>query len=155
MTRALYRWLLWLHPPAFRREFAGEMLWIFEEASAEGVVPLFADGLVSLLRQWLLRSRPWKLAAAVIGGMVEVVAGGLGGLMFGHAQMAARLAAAPLQPPVTEAQALAMSNLIHVVLWAATGVVVMVMAVVFWVKNLNGKRLHRLAAGPRRFRPMR
>ena len=51
MTRALYRWLLWLHPPAFRREFAGEMLWIFEEASAEGVAPLFADGLLSLLRQ--------------------------------------------------------------------------------------------------------
>jgi len=153
MTRNLYRWLLWLHPPAFRREFAGEMLWIFEEAAAEGVAPLFADGLISLLRQWLLRSGPWKLAAAVIGGLVEVTAGGLGGLMFMRAQMTAHLAAAPLRPPPTPAEALAMNNLIHIVMWVATGVVLMVVALVSWVRSLNGRRLQRLSAGPREARP--
>ena len=153
MTRILYRWLLWLHPPAFRREFAGEMLWIFEEASAEGVAPLFADGLISLLRQWLLRSGPWKLAAAVIGGLVEVTAGGLGGLMFMRAQMTAHLAAAQLKPPPTQAEVMAMNNLIPIVMWVATGVALMVAALVCWVRSLNGRRLQRLSAGPREARP--
>jgi hypothetical protein len=152
MTRVLYRWLLWLHPPAFRREFAGEMLWIFEEAAPEGVAPLFADGLLSLLRQWLLRSPPWKLAAAVIGGVVEVTAGGLGGLLFMHAHMSARLAAAPLKPPATPADLLAMDNFMHLVMWVAAGLVLMVAALVSWVRSLNGRRLDRLAAGPRPIR---
>src|SRR5580700_5779910 len=147
MTRALYRCLLWLHPPAFRREFAGEMLWIFEEAAPEGVAPLFADGLLSLLRQWLLRSAPWKLAAALIGGVVEVTAGGLGGLMFIHARMSARLAAAPLKPPATSADLLAMNNLMHVVMCVAAGLVLIVAALVCWVRSLNGTRLNRLPPG--------
>jgi hypothetical protein len=152
MTRVLYRWLLWLHPPAFRREFAGEMLWIFEEAAPDGVAPLFADGLLSLLRQWLLRSAPWKLAAAVIGGLVEVIAGGLGGVMVMRARMSAHLAAAPLKPPATSADLLAMSDLMHIVMWVAAGVVLMVAVLVFWVRSLNGSRLDRLAAGPRPIR---
>jgi hypothetical protein len=94
MTRALYRCLLQLHPPAFRRQFAGEMLWIFEEASAsEGAAALFADGLVSLARQWLLRSGSWKVIAAVVGALLEVTAGGLGGAMFSRTQFAPVLAA--------------------------------------------------------------
>jgi hypothetical protein len=153
MTRNLYRWLLWLHPPAFRREFAGEMLWIFEEAAVEGVAPLFADGLISLLRQWLLRSGQWKLAAAVVGGLLEVTAGGLGGLMFMRAQMTAHLAAAQLKPPLTQAEALAMNNLIPIVMGVATGVVLMVAALVWWVRSLNVRTLHRLSAGPRKARP--
>jgi hypothetical protein len=151
----LYRWLLWLHPPAFRREFAGEMLWIFEEASSEGVAPLFADGVISLLRQWLRRTGPWKLAAALAGGMVEVTAGGLGGLMFGRAQMHARLAGATLTPPPNSAEVLAMNNLIHIILWVATGVVVMVVAVVAWVRSLNASRLDRPARQQANYRPMR
>ncbi|HLK67258.1 MAG TPA: hypothetical protein VKU19_27675 [Bryobacteraceae bacterium] len=150
MIRALYRWLLWLHPPAFRREFAGEMEWIFDEASPDGVAPLFADGVISLMRQWLLRSGQWKIAAAVFGGLVEIVAGGLGGLMFAHAQMEARMAVAPIRPPFTPAEITAMDNLMHIVIWIATGVVLMVVAVVCWVRSINGKRLHRLAAGPMR-----
>jgi len=69
--RALYRSLLWLHPPAFRREFAGEMLWIFDEAAAaEGSAALVADGFASLVRQWVLRCGAWKIAA---GAMVAVL----------------------------------------------------------------------------------
>jgi hypothetical protein len=148
MTRTLYRWLLWLHPPAFRREFAGEMLWIFEEAAAEGVAPLFADGVISLLRQWLLRSGPWKIAAAVIGGLVEVTAGGLGGLMFIRARTATHLPAAHLTP-ATPAELLAMNSLIHIVLWGGTGVVLLCLALVFWVTSLNGKRLRALSVSRR------
>ena len=75
MIRLLYRWLLWLHPPAFRRQFAHEMLWIFDEESSHGVTRLFADGLVSLARQWLVRSGVWKLVPAAAGGLLTLLAG--------------------------------------------------------------------------------
>ena len=75
MIRWLYRWLLWLHPPAFRRQFADEMLWIFDEESSRGVTRLFADGLVSLARQWLVRSGVWKLLPAAAGGLLTLLAG--------------------------------------------------------------------------------
>ena len=55
-SRSLYRCLLRLHPPSFQREFADEMLWIFDEIAAkQSTLPLFGDGLVSLGRQWVLR----------------------------------------------------------------------------------------------------
>ncbi|HEV3275778.1 MAG TPA: hypothetical protein VG860_03085 [Terriglobia bacterium] len=73
MTRAIYGALLWLHPPHFRERFAAEMLWLFDETvAAEGAGSLLADGLLSLMRQWLLRRMTWKLAAAVAGGVLEV-----------------------------------------------------------------------------------
>ena len=63
-ARSLYRWLLRLHPEAFRHEFADEMLWIFDEASTNGsVAPLFADALASIARQWILRM-PWGKQSA-------------------------------------------------------------------------------------------
>ena len=55
--RLLYWFLLRLHPAPYRREFAGEMLWVFDEASAsQGVWALFLDNLISLARQWVVRS---------------------------------------------------------------------------------------------------
>jgi Beta-lactamase class C and other penicillin binding proteins len=64
VVRDLYRCLVRLHPAAFRREFASEMLWIFDETSARGsTVSLFADALASLARQWLLRPLWQKLPA--------------------------------------------------------------------------------------------
>lgn len=67
MMRSLYRCLLWLHPLQFREEFAGEMLWIFDEAAETvGEVPLVRDALWSLLRQWLIRSEVWKFSAGVM-----------------------------------------------------------------------------------------
>jgi hypothetical protein len=72
--RASYRCLIWLHPPAFRRQFAEEMIWIFDEAAGTcGAASLLADASVSLLRQWLLRSELWRGVAAVAGGMVSLV----------------------------------------------------------------------------------
>ena len=72
MTRALYHGLVWLHPAAFREEFGAEMMWIFDEASANGVVALFADAVTSLLRQWVVRYGLWKIAAGFAGGLLHM-----------------------------------------------------------------------------------
>jgi hypothetical protein len=67
MTRILYRFLLSLHPREFRDEFAGEMLWIFDEAAAAiGPLSLLADALASLVRQWLMRSGALPYAISVV-----------------------------------------------------------------------------------------
>jgi hypothetical protein len=76
VTRTLYQGLVWLHPPAFRAEFGGEMQWIFDEVSNEasvaGVAALFADAVVSLLRQWIVRYGMWKIAAGFVGGLLHM-----------------------------------------------------------------------------------
>ena len=96
MKRLLYEWLLWLHPPQFRREFAGEMLWIFESSVEEdGATGLFVDGLRSLARQWLLRTGCWKIGVALAGAMLQVCAGSLGMLVFTHRQVASYVETAP------------------------------------------------------------
>jgi hypothetical protein len=76
MTRTLYRWLVCLHPPAFRLRFEPELLWIFDESNAtSGAVPLLYDAVISLLRQWLMRSGMWKWVLGGIAGAVPVVIG--------------------------------------------------------------------------------
>ena len=72
MTRRLYRSLIRLHPAPFRREFEAELLWIFDEMSATGVARLFTDGLLSLVRQWLIRQGIWKALAAATGGFLYI-----------------------------------------------------------------------------------
>jgi D-alanyl-D-alanine carboxypeptidase len=62
LSRSLYRCLVQLHPPAFRRRFAPEMLWIFDEiADHDARVELFSDALMSLARQWVVRVAIQKL----------------------------------------------------------------------------------------------
>jgi hypothetical protein len=63
MRRFFYRALIALHPRRFRDRFGDEMLCVFEEAGGDRTVQLFADGVLSLLRQWMLRSNLWKMAA--------------------------------------------------------------------------------------------
>ncbi len=71
MTRALYVCLLFLHPPVFRRRFADEMLWIFDEAVPEqGAITLLADGIVSLARQWTTNPSLWRLVAMSLGNVL-------------------------------------------------------------------------------------
>jgi uncharacterized membrane protein len=83
MTRNLYRWLICLHPPAFRLRFEEELLWIFDESSdASGAAPLVYDAAVSLLRQWFIRSGMWKWAVGAIAGALPVVIG-FGSFLFG------------------------------------------------------------------------
>jgi hypothetical protein len=76
VTRALYSGLVWLHPRPFRAEFGGEMLWIFDESTAERpwrcVPRLFADAIVSVLRQWVIGCGTWKIAAAFLGGILHL-----------------------------------------------------------------------------------
>jgi len=71
MTRTLYRSLLWLHPPGFRRQFAGEMLWIFDEAQSP--LGLLLDGIASLVRQWMVRCGAWKILAGMLGALVQLL----------------------------------------------------------------------------------
>jgi Peptidase family S41 len=60
MLRSLYRCVLHLHPPGFRKRFAAELLSIFDHtAEKSAAVWLLADGLVSLVRQWILRPEFW------------------------------------------------------------------------------------------------
>ena len=57
MVRSVYASILRLHPRPFRQRFAEEMLWIFDQTMgprARGA--LLADALLSLARQWTLRS---------------------------------------------------------------------------------------------------
>ena len=62
LSRSLYRCLVQLHPPAFRRRFAPEMFWIFDEiADHDARVELFTDALISLARQWVVRVAIQKL----------------------------------------------------------------------------------------------
>ena len=75
MTRWFYRCLLRLHPARFREQFAGEMLWIFDEAApVSGAATFFADGITSLARQWLLRTTAWTMAAGGLGAFILIVA---------------------------------------------------------------------------------
>ncbi len=69
----LYRFLVRLHPPAFRRQFGAEMEWIFEES---GRPPrLLGDMFISIVRQWLFRSRIWIFAASGLGGTIPFALG--------------------------------------------------------------------------------
>src|SRR5271169_2901415 len=60
MIRSLYRFVLCLHPPAFRKRFADEMLSIFDHAADKAsAFKLLVDGLGALVRQWVLRPEFW------------------------------------------------------------------------------------------------
>jgi hypothetical protein len=78
----LYRWLVRLHPPAFRLRFEEELLWIFDESSAaSGATPLVYDAAISLLRQWVVRSGMWKWALGGIAGALPILIG-FGSFLF-------------------------------------------------------------------------
>jgi hypothetical protein len=64
MLRLLYSWLLRLHPEGFRQRFGEEMLSIFDHAEkGPAAAKLVADALLSLVRQWTLRSEYWERAS--------------------------------------------------------------------------------------------
>jgi hypothetical protein len=76
MLRLIYKGLVWLHPPAFRERFGEELLWIFDEARREqGASSLFADGAVSVARQWAFGSNLWVWFLALLGGLIPILAG--------------------------------------------------------------------------------
>jgi hypothetical protein len=72
--RFLYALLISLHPPSFQKRFAPEMSLIFDEAAESwGVVSLFHDAILSLLRQWIIRSELWKWVLAGIAGVLPLI----------------------------------------------------------------------------------
>jgi|SRR5580704_54967 hypothetical protein len=71
MAKSIYRLLLHLHPPRFRRRFSDEMLLIFDDSPNQA--SLLADGAVSLARQWLLRSGLWKCVLAALGASLTLL----------------------------------------------------------------------------------
>jgi hypothetical protein len=146
--RTCYRCLLWLHPPVFRREYAGEMLWIFDQAAAsQRVNTLLFDGLVSLARQWLLRSGWWKIALALGLAVLQVVLGGFATLIFGH-----RHIVEPAQDPsvVNMAefahggsiahQPLTVGIVMYLAVFVTGGLTVMVIGLSFWMKSFGARR---------------
>ncbi len=60
MLRPLYRCLLYLHPPGFRKRFGVEILSIFDDVSRAARLKLVFDALLSLARQWTLRPEFWQ-----------------------------------------------------------------------------------------------
>lgn len=142
MTRAVYASLLRLHPPAFRRRFATEMLWIYDEALvSEGAVLLLFDLLISLTRQWLLRSGVWKAALALALGAVQVTAGGFGWFFF-NPRIAANHAGPKMTPMV--------DDLMRVTLWSFGIVFVAVFVTTLWIGRFNRGRLSRTMPASRR-----
>jgi hypothetical protein len=128
MTRALYRCLLWLHPPVFRREFSGEMLWIFDEAAQSGTTrPLFSDAFISLARQWCLRSGYWKYAVVTLGAVLQTSIGGV--LLLGIAQDSA-------SSDVSSAANPQLAVLMRLTALTAIGLLAAVMLLVFCWRSL-------------------
>lgn len=136
MKRTVYRGILWLHPPAFRREFAEEMLWIFDQAAGTAALWLLFDGLASLARQWLLRSGAWKLPVAAAGALFQITAGGLGLFLVRH------IHSEPVSAPESAAPFSAdMKQMIYLVVWAAGCVICGVIFLTLWVKRFTARRI--------------
>jgi D-alanyl-D-alanine carboxypeptidase len=75
--RTAYRCVVRMHPAAFRERFGEEMAGIFEEAAPSfGALRLLGDGVISVLRQWVLRPRPGAVVVA------EASSGGVGGIQW-------------------------------------------------------------------------
>ena len=144
--RACYRCLLWLHPPAFRREFAGEMLWIFDQtAASQGASGLLCDGAGSLFRQWLLRSGWWKVALALTLAMLQMTLG----LMLPARRHIVRLVSDPAVGRFAEFshygaiahQPLTVGMVMFLAVFVTGGLTIMVLGLTFWTKNFPRRRL--------------
>jgi hypothetical protein len=135
MIRLCYRGLLWLHPPVFRRQFAGEMLWIFDQAAAsQGTFALFFDGVGSLARQWLLRSGWWKIALALSLALVEIVFGGFGMMAFRQRHLVPP-AGDPMIGGAIAHQPLTIGLLMYLAVFLTAGLTMMIIGLNYWLKT--------------------
>jgi enterochelin esterase-like enzyme len=73
MIRLLYRSLIELHPAPFRDRFGDEMMWIFDEVPENGRLRLLADGVISLIRQWLFHTRLWNFAVGALMSLLMLI----------------------------------------------------------------------------------
>src|SRR4051794_32431150 len=90
--RRLYQSLVRLHPRKFRERFGPEIPCVFEEAPAAEKAGLFADCLVSLARQWILRSALWIVAAAALGALAQMALAGGAWLTVAERALSTRFA---------------------------------------------------------------
>lgn len=135
MIRVVYRALLLLHPRTFRRQFADEMLCIFDEMrSKHAAALLVTDALISLARQWLLRSGAWRLAAAGAGGLIQVTLVGFG-FMLVRPMHAVSCSALDLC-----GERLDLTRFIYLAAGIAAGVICSVISLTLWLRNFIGRR---------------
>lgn len=127
MSRTLYGWLVRMHPPAFRREFADEMLCIYDEA---GSPAFFADALLSLARQWFLRSGGWKVAVVLVGALLQMSLGGILWISIGRVPGQAGWSAEP-HPE--------MAAMMRLVALTAIGLLAGVMFLIVWWRRLAAR----------------
>ena len=133
MTRWVYRFLLWIHPPAFRQQFAGQMLSVFDEAAeCEGRAWLILDNLISLGRQWMMRSNWWKIALACVFGLLQILAGGLGWPLHIGTVSGPQMSIGGNKEAATD--------LIRIMILAVAGIMLMVITLVIWAGNFNRRR---------------
>lgn len=146
--RTCYRCMLWLHPPVFRRQFAGEMLWIFDQASqSQGAAALFFDGLGSLARQWLLRTGWWKIVLALGLAILQIVLGGFSLMMFGRRHIV-ETASDPVVTSIAEFsnhggiahQPLTIGIVMYLAVFITGGLTIMVIGLTFWMKSFAARR---------------
>src|SRR5579884_1291957 len=138
--RLFYTWLLYMHPPSFRRRFAAEMLYIFDEtAHSTGPFGLVRDCVASLLRQWILRSGSWKVAAAAIGACIQITAGGLIWIAVGRP--GAFHKTAPVTDPAT------LDGLMRLIVGSSLGIVLLVTTAALWIRKFAWTRSRLLRLG--------
>lgn len=94
----IYRILVELHPSEFRDRFGPEMLWIYDEMAGPSRLTLMLDGLVSLQRQWFLRSGLWKFAVGLAVNAAWVICADVGIRIFGPPPRQTSAIAAPSAP---------------------------------------------------------
>jgi len=140
MVRKLYAGLLLMHPPVFRRRFAAEMLYIFDEAApSTGALTLIVDGVVSLARQWILRSGSWKLALAIVGACLQVTLGGLIWVGLGHG--------ARLHKNISAPDVAALERLMRFIVASVGAIVLMVATASLWMRSFIRARSQGRRAG--------
>jgi hypothetical protein len=91
--------------------------------------------LISLARQWLLRSGMWKLAVAGAGGLIQITLGGLGFALF-HQLDGVH---SGLEPGRANPD---MARLVYMSVWVVAGVICCVIALALWIKDFTGRRIH-------------
>ena len=105
------------------------MLCIFDEVAGGATMALLTDALVSLARQWILRTGAWKAMAAMLGAFLQVSVGGFSFFLFsGRAELVSG-PVAPLSPESAE--------LLQLMVWTAGSVVVIVLLTTLWVRNFT------------------
>jgi hypothetical protein len=122
----LYELLVRLHPRAFRERFGQEMLGVFEESDTAPSPSLFADCLISLMRQWVLRSGYWPVVVAGLGALALMMLAGAASSTAAHLALRAFFAntsTAEGSPP-TEASLLLIAGMLTAVLLGLTALAV-------------------------------